>query len=295
MELVDIEIVEDQEILIAKPVEYISEAGIGLDAADPEYNPASNTAIVEEQEIIMENVNEMLFVFIAILAGANAGYLGAPATYAPGPAIGVAYSSAPAVSHFAYSSPIVSYGTPYAAATPAITSQSSNILRSYGNLGQISTYSKTIDTPFSSVQKSDVRVSNPGVRFAATPALAYAAAPAPAVAYSAAPAVSHVSYSSPFVSYGTPYAAAAPAITSQSSNILRSFGNLGQISTYSKTIDTPFSSVQKSDVRVSNPGLKIAAAPAFAYAAAPTAVTYSSAPAVSHFNYADSYGLNYGF
>ncbi|KAK4874333.1 hypothetical protein RN001_013693 [Aquatica leii] len=255
-----------------------------------------------------------LIVCVALLAGVNAGYLGAPATYAPGPAIGVAYSSAPAVSHFAYSSPLVSYGTPYAAAAPAITSQSSNILRSYGNLGQISTYSKTIDTPFSSVQKSDVRVSNPGLKISAAPALAYAAAPAaihaapavaysaaPAVAYSAAPTVSHVSYSSPLVSYGTPYAAAAPAITSQSSNILRSYGNLGQISTYSKTIDTPFSSVQKSDVRVSNPGLKISATPALAYAAAPAAihaapaVAYSAAPAVSHFTYAGSYGLNYGW
>lgn len=46
----------------------------------------------------------------------------------------------------------------------------------------------------------------------------------------------------------------APALTSQQSNIYRSFGNLGQVSTHSKTIDTPFSSVSKSDVRVSNPG-----------------------------------------
>ncbi|KAF5288450.1 hypothetical protein FQR65_LT02102 [Abscondita terminalis] len=157
---------------------------------------------------------KLVVVCVALLCGVNAGFLGAPATYAPGPAIGVAYSSAPAVSHFAYSSPIVSYGTPYAANAPAITSQSSNILRSYGNLGQISTYSKSIDTPFSSVQKSDVRVSNPGLKIAAAPALAYAAAPAaihaapavayaapaaihaaPAVAYSAAPAVSHVTYS----------------------------------------------------------------------------------------------------
>ncbi|KAB0794022.1 hypothetical protein PPYR_13642 [Photinus pyralis] len=248
----------------------------------------------------------MAFKFIvlcaALIVGTQAGGLLSPATYAPGPAIGVAYSAAPAVSHFTYSSPLVSYGTPYAAAAPAITSQSSNILRTYGNLGQISTYSKTIDTPFSSVQKSDVRVSNPGLKIAAAPALAYAAAPvayaaAPAaISYSAAPAVSHFSYSSPIVSYGTPYTAAhAPAITSQSSNILRSYGNLGQISTYSKTIDTPFSSVQKSDVRVSNPGLKIAAAPALAYAAAPAAVTYSAAPAVSHFTYAGSYGLNYGW
>ncbi|KAJ8915025.1 hypothetical protein NQ315_016000 [Exocentrus adspersus] len=134
---------------------------------------------------------------------------------------------------------------------------------------------------------------------------------APAVAYSAAPAVSHISYSSPFVSYGAPLAAQAPAITSQSSNILRSFGNLGQVSTYSKTIDTPFSSVRKSDVRVSNPGLRIAqtyaapalqtyaapalpayAAPAVAAAPAAIGVAYSAAPAVSHVTYQ---GLGFGY
>lgn len=47
--------------------------------------------------------------------------------------------------------------------TPAITSQNSNIYRTLGNLGQVSTHSKTIDTPYSSVSKSDVRVSNPGI------------------------------------------------------------------------------------------------------------------------------------
>lgn len=122
----------------------------------------------------------------------------------------------------------------------------------------------------------------------------------------AAPAA--VSYS-----YGAPIAAQAPAITSQSSNILRSFGNLGQVSTYSKTIDTPFSSVRKADVRVSNPGLRVAAAPAVAYAApaAPVAyaapapavayaapavgVAYSAAPAVAHVTYSNGYGISYGW
>ncbi|KAJ8967604.1 hypothetical protein NQ314_002722 [Rhamnusium bicolor] len=100
------------------------------------------------------------------------------------------------------------------------------------NLGQVSTYSKTIDTPFSSVRKSDVRVSNPGLRITASPLgyaapapLAYAApayqtgyaapaihagyaAPAIAapaaigVAYSAAPAVSHVTYQGLGYGYG---------------------------------------------------------------------------------------------
>lgn len=67
----------------------------------------------------------------------------------------------------------------------------------------------------------------------------------------------------------------APAITSQNQNIYRSFGNLGQVSTYSKSIDTPFSSVSKSDVRVSNPGYAVSAVAPYARGfAAPLATAY---------------------
>jgi hypothetical protein len=159
------------------------------------------------------------------VAVANAGIIGAPAIgYAAAPAIG--YAAAPAIS----------YAAPAAVATPAITSQQSNILRSYGNLGQVSTYSTTLDTPYSSVRKSDVRVSNDALAYPAAHAvaapvayaapalasapLAYAApavhaAPAVAayaapalraaplgVAYSAAPAVAHLSFSGLGVNYG---------------------------------------------------------------------------------------------
>ena len=134
-------------------------------------------------------------ILAALVAAANAGIIGAPAVgYAAAPAVG--YAAAPAISY----------------AAPTITSQQSNILRSYGNLGQVSTYSKTIDTPFSSVRKSDVRVSNDALAYPAAPALAYHAAHAPAVAaapgllgvaYSAAPAVAHISYSN---AYGINYA-----------------------------------------------------------------------------------------
>lgn len=47
---------------------------------------------------------------------------------------------------------------------PSITSQDQNIYRTLGNLGQVATHSKSINTPFSSVSKSDVRVSNPGIQ-----------------------------------------------------------------------------------------------------------------------------------
>lgn len=73
----------------------------------------------------------------------------------------------------------------------------------------------------------------------------------------------------------------APTVTSQQQNILRSYGNLGQVSTYSKTIDTPYSSVSKSDVRVSNPGL-VSHTPAVAYHHQPAVHTYSHAAPVAY-------------
>ncbi|KAL0830589.1 hypothetical protein ABMA28_002736 [Loxostege sticticalis] len=121
---------------------------------------------------------------------------------------------------------------------------------------------------------------------------------------------------------GYPYSnyPAQPAIASQHSNILRSPFNLGQVSTYSKAIDTPFSSVRKSDIRVSNPGLAVApayghyggyASPYVSHVgvaapfAAPVAkvataggllgVAYSAAPAVSHMTYTNGLGLAYAW
>ncbi|KAJ8876219.1 hypothetical protein PR048_024129 [Dryococelus australis] len=236
----------------------------------------------------------------------------------------VSYSSslaAPAsVSYSSLAAPAaVSYAAQAALASPAaITSSHSNILRTAGNLGQVSTYSKTIDTPYSSVSKSDVRVSNPGLAYtaAAAPAIAAYSTPAysssyygsaassarygsaavvapAAVTYSsslAAPAsVSYSSLAAPAaVSYGAQAALASPAaITSSHSNILRTPGNLGQVSTYSKTVDTPYSSVTKSDVRVSNPGI--------AYSAAAPAVAAYAAPAYSSSYYGSSaYSRGYG-
>lgn len=100
------------------------------------------------------------------------------------------------------------------------------------------------------------------------------------VAVARAGVLGPVAYGAPSVAYGAPSVAiASPAITSQASNILRTPGNLGQISTYSKSIDTPFSSVRKSDVRVSNDAL-VAAAPAYAAYHAPAVAAYH-APAVA--------------
>lgn len=123
------------------------------------------------------------------MAAANAGYVG--------------------VSPLQYQYAPIAHVQPH-----AITSTSDNILRSHGNLAQVATQTKTIDTPFSSSSKTDIRVSNPAVTYAhlahpATP-LTYTAAAIPAtaairapaalglgVAYSPAVEVSHMSYSSP--------------------------------------------------------------------------------------------------
>ncbi|CAH2047219.1 unnamed protein product, partial [Iphiclides podalirius] len=108
---------------------------------------------------------------------------------------------------------------------------------------------------------------------------------------------------------------AQPAISSQQSNTLRSPFNLGQVSTFSKAVDTPFSSVRKSDVRISNPGVAIAsayhgiaspyishygvaaplAAPVAKVAGGLLGVAYSAAPAVSHMTYTNGLGLAYSW
>ncbi|XP_073998123.1 pupal cuticle protein C1B-like [Rhodnius prolixus] len=175
-------------------------------------------------------------VLAAVLAYANAGgLLGVPA-------VATTYAAAP-----------VAYGH---AVPAAVTSQSSNVYRSFGNLGQVSTYTKTVDTPFSSVRKSDVRVSNPGLATVAHAPVAYAApayasyahaapvvakAYAPAVAYSAAPAYASYAHAAPVVAK-----AYAPAVAP-----------------------------------VAHAGL--------------VGVAYSAAPAVSHLTYSNSYGLQYGW
>ncbi|XP_012523004.1 cuticle protein 67-like [Monomorium pharaonis] len=128
-----------------------------------------------------------LFVIACMLAAANAGYIGALPS-------ALQYQIAP-----------IAHVQPH-----AITSTSDNILRSPGNLAQVATQTKTIDTPFSSSSKADIRVTNPAITTyahlahpapltyatAAVPAL-QAVRPALGVAYSPAVEVSHMSYSSP--------------------------------------------------------------------------------------------------
>ncbi|XP_065332571.1 cuticle protein 76-like [Cloeon dipterum] len=129
-------------------------------------------------------------VFAACVAAANAGL--APLSYA-----------APAYTASAYASPL-------AVGAPAISSVSQNTLRSFGNVGQVSTYSKSLDTPYSSVRKSDIRVTNDARTYATYAAPAYTSYAAPAYTSYAAPAVAHATYAAPAVAHAT---YAAPAIS----------------------------------------------------------------------------------
>ncbi|XP_053688316.1 larval/pupal cuticle protein H1C-like [Sabethes cyaneus] len=148
-------------------------------------------------------------VFLASLAVASAGYLQAPVAHYS-PASAVSYSSLSHAAPLAYAAPLAKT---VAYASPAIGATHESTIR--GHDATISHQSKAIDTAFSSVRKSDTRITNEG------PKLAYAA---PAIAtYSHAPALTHsytqaapltiakqVSYAAPAIH--TTYAQHAPAL-----------------------------------------------------------------------------------
>ncbi|XP_077287772.1 uncharacterized protein LOC143912365 [Arctopsyche grandis] len=182
---------------------------------------------------------------------------------------------------------IAEHGGAYLQAqVPAITSQHQNILRSPGNLGQISTYSKTIDTPFSSVSKHDVRVSNPGIAVHSAP-VAYAA-PAYSHGY-AAPAYAAQAYAAP--AYAAPaYAShgyAAPAIAAPA---YASHGYAAPVVAAPAYASHGYAAPAYASHGYAAPAIaKVAAAPAL------IGVAYSAAPAVSHMSYSNGVGLAYNW
>ncbi|XP_046743724.1 cuticle protein 76-like isoform X2 [Diprion similis] len=96
----------------------------------------------------------------------------------------------------------------------ALTSTSDNTYRSHGNLAQISTQSKSIETPYSSSSKTDIRVSNPAVYASPAHIGHYVSAPPSLQHYSSAPAIQH--YSAPVVEHyaHAPAAHGSPVYTS---------------------------------------------------------------------------------
>uniref|UniRef100_A0A182IVP4 Uncharacterized protein n=1 Tax=Anopheles atroparvus TaxID=41427 RepID=A0A182IVP4_ANOAO len=178
-------------------------------------------------------------VFLASLAVASAGYLeaghavqyAAPvAHYSPASSVSYSTISQAAPAKLAYAAPVaktISYAAPqvYAApvqktvySSPAVGATHESTIRSHD--GTVSHYSKAVDTAFSSVRKSDTRITNelPKLTYAQPILAKQVAYAAPAVhATYAAPAV-HTSYAAPAVhtTYAAPavatYAHAAPAV-----------------------------------------------------------------------------------
>ncbi|XP_064539847.1 cuticle protein 16.5 [Drosophila montana] len=218
----------------------------------------------------------VIFSLCAVLACAQAGFL---------------------ASHVAVANPAVD----------AVASTQHNVVRSFA--GTVSSYSKAVDTPYSSVRKSDTRIQNnvyqpaiakttysaplytqatpivqKSVYAAAAPVLAKTvsyAAPAPVLAKT-------FSYAAPAVSYGAPvktvYAAPAPVVT--------------------KTLyAAPAPVVAKTIYSAAPVYAKSYAAPAVSYAAplatthvnhGPSATTYShNAPALGVSSYGSAQTVHY--
>ncbi|XP_005180620.1 cuticle protein LPCP-23 [Musca domestica] len=104
------------------------------------------------------------------------------------------------------------------------------------------------------------------VAFFALLAVASAGYVAPVTTYAAAPVVTKVVNPS------------VDAVASTQQNVVRSFA--GTVSHYSKSVNTPYSSVHKVDTRINNNVYTPAVAKTLSYAAAPAVHTYAAAPAV---------------
>ncbi|XP_050437068.1 cuticle protein 67-like [Adelges cooleyi] len=142
---------------------------------------------------------KVLVCFVALVVTATADYV------------------APYAAPYQYGASYHPYGNPYAG---AVASTSTNIVRSPGNLGHVAAFHKTVETPFSSVHKADVRVTNdipyhhaPGYQpyaVAATVPFVPHPYPAPLKAYAAAPYAPNA-YADPHAYAPVPHAfAAAP-------------------------------------------------------------------------------------
>ncbi|KAM7356734.1 uncharacterized protein ACRADG_002370 [Cochliomyia hominivorax] len=179
--------------------------------------------------------------FCALLAVASAGYV-SPVTYA--------------------ATPVAKYVNP---AVDAVASTQQNVVRSFG--GTVSTYSKSVQTPYSSVSKVDTRVSNN----------VYTPAVAKTIHYAAPTVAKTVTYAAPAVSKTLTYA--APAIA-------KTISYADPAPLYAKTL---VSSPVVSTVNTHTPVVYSHAAPvvkqAIAYSPAATVAHVSFEGFGSHWNY----------
>ena len=211
------------------------------------------------------------FALCSLLAFANAGLL----HQAP-----VAYSVAP-VQKVAIANPSVD----------AVGATHENVVRSFG--GTVSTHSKAVDTPYSSVRKTDTRINNnvytpavaKTVTYAAPAPVTYAHAPAPvayaapAVTYAhAAPVTKTISYAAPVAKTVT-YAAPAPVTYTHAAPVAKAVTYAAPAATYAH-VAAPVAYAAAPVAKA----VTYAAAPAVTYAAAPVAKTVSYAAPVATTN-----------
>ncbi|XP_022229555.2 cuticle protein 76 [Drosophila obscura] len=212
----------------------------------------------------------VLLSFCALMGATSAGFLAPATTYAV-PAVPV----------------VTKLAQPH---YDAVGTTQQNVVRSFG--GTVSTYSKNVVTPYSSVSKVDSRITNnvytPKTLYSA-PAPApvitksiYAAAPAPVYA-AHAPVVAKTVYSAPApapVYAKTVYSAPAPVLAKT-------------VYSAPAPVYAPAPVVTKAVYAAPAP---VYSAPAPVYAAAaPTAfVKYSPAAVVSHASF-DGFGSHWGY
>ncbi|XP_039487173.1 cuticle protein 76 isoform X2 [Drosophila santomea] len=204
----------------------------------------------------------------------------------------VAYANAGLLaSHVAIANPSVD----------AVASTQQNVVRSFA--GTLSSYSKAVDTPYSSVRKSDTRIQN-NVYTPATlvhaPApvvekTVYAAAPAPVLAKTVYSAPAPTVYSAPAPVYAAPapvYAAPAPVVAKTVYS--------APAPVLAKTVYSAPAPVYAAPAPVLAKTVYSAPAPVYAAAAPVVAKTvsqtvhYSPAESVSHMSF-DGFGTHWGF
>ncbi|KAG4068444.1 hypothetical protein HA402_004784 [Bradysia odoriphaga] len=272
----------------------------------------------------------------ATLAVVRAGNLvaGPQLAYSSAPAVSSVYQSLPAKS-VAYAAP--AYQTTYSA--PAIhTTYSAPAIQTYAAPAYQTTYAAPAIKTYSAPAYQTTYAA-PAIKTYSAPAYqttyaaplqqTYSAPIAKVATYSSAPAVSQVysSIAQPSIAYAPAHIGySSPAIGSTHQSTIRSFD--GTVSHQSKAIDTAFSSVRKSDTRISNnlytPALATKtisyaaplatktlayAAPSYAatsyaspavYSSGPAvisqkaAISYSAAPIVSHVSF-EGIGANYAW
>ncbi|XP_039964008.1 pupal cuticle protein G1A-like [Bactrocera tryoni] len=172
-------------------------------------------------------------------------------------------------------------------AVDAVASSHQNVVRTFD--GTVSQYSKTIQTPYSSVHKSDTRVSN-NVYQPAVAKTVYAA-PAPAAVYThAAPVAKTVTYAAPapaaaLYTHATPVVAKSVYAPAQP-HALVAAPAVAKTVTYAAPAP-----VYHHEVPVAKAVSYAAPAPVY-HQAAPVAIHYSPAETASHMSF-DGFGTHW--